>query len=82
MEYGPEPAADTANARVALTSGALALRRSVSAATPSDVAKAANGLADAYTNYLLTAYAGDQEQNKSDYAAMMSATTVLRELCG
>ena len=79
---GPEPIASNVNARAAIASGALALGRSVSPATPSDVTKAANTLVDAYSNYLLTAFAGSTPQNDSDYTAMVNATHTLRTMCG
>lgn len=79
---GPEPIATSVNARAAMATGALALTRSVSPATPPDVAKAANALADAYSNYLLTAFQGNSQQNDADHAAALNATDALRAVCG
>lgn len=78
---GPEPIATNVNARAAIATGALALGRSVSPATPPDVAKAANALVDAYSSYLLTAFQGDTSQNGSDHAAVLTATDALTAQC-
>jgi hypothetical protein len=78
---GAEPIAASVNARAALVGGALALTRSVSDATPPDVANAANALADAYTNYVLVAYA-DGAQGPSDQVPVQNASATLRGLCG
>lgn len=75
--YGTEPAAVRANGRAALTASALALTRATSEATPSEVAAAANSLADAYVDYALTAFA----ERTSDTAAIENATIAMREAC-
>lgn len=75
--YGTEPAAVRANGRAALTASALALTRATSEATPSEVASAANSLADAYVDYALTAFA----ERTSDTAVIESATTAMRDVC-
>lgn len=80
-EDGPEPIATGVNARVGIASGAMILSRSLSPATPGDVAKAANDLVDAYSNYLLSAFGGEKSQNDADFNAMVSATHALRALC-
>lgn len=81
-EDGPEPIATGVNARVSISTGALALSRSLSPATPSDVAKSANNLVDAYSNYLITAFSGEKSINEMDFNAMVNATHALRALCG
>jgi len=59
---GPEPIATSVNGRAALVIAALVISRSVSPATPPDLAHAATALADAYSHYLLTAFTAGQEQ--------------------
>ena len=75
---GAEPSAARANARAAVVSSALALTRAIGPVTPSDVAKPANDLTDAYLAYALTAFA----QGKSDPSAVVNATAALRQACG
>ena len=81
-EGSPEPIAASVNARAAITAGALALSRSVSGATPVDVAKAANSLADAYSVYLQNAFQGNTAQSASDHTAVNQATDALQTICG
>jgi len=81
-EGSPEPIAASVNARAAIATGALALSRSVSDATPSDVAKAANSLADAYSAYLQNAFQGNTAQSGADHAAVNQATDALQTICG
>ncbi len=77
-----EPIAASANGRAALATGALAMSRSVTPATPPDVAQAANKLADAYSAYLLTAFSGKGPQNDADHAAVLAASKTLHGICG
>lgn len=81
-EGSPEPIAASVNARTAIATGALALSRSVSDATPTDVAKAANALADAYSAYLQNAFQGNTAQSAADHAAVNRATDALQTICG
>lgn len=74
---GAEPIAATANARAAIVGGALAITRSLSDASPKDVADAANALADGYMNYALAVFAGQQ----GDKGPAGIAATNLRQLC-
>lgn len=74
---GDEPVAITANARAAVVGGALAITRSLSDATPKDVADAANALADGYMNYALTVFSAQQ----GDKGPVATAATNLRQLC-
>lgn len=74
---GPEPVAISSNARAAVVSAALALTRAIGPATPADVAEKANALADAYSDYIVNAFA----EKKSDQAPIMTARTALREAC-
>ncbi|MCT7372639.1 hypothetical protein [Mycolicibacterium llatzerense] len=77
---GTEPIAASVNARAALTAGALALSRSVTVATPPDVAKAANTLADAYSSYLLKAFQ-EKTQTDADRSTVDDASHTLSVLC-
>lgn len=79
---GTEPIATAVNARAAVATGALALSRSLSAATPPDVTQAVNGLVDSYTTYLLSAFGGSATQNEADFKSMVNATHALRAMCG
>lgn len=74
---GSEPAGVRAGGRAAVTSAALALTRAVSDATPADVKDKANGLADAYMDYALTAFA----ERPSDTSAVESARVELQSAC-
>lgn len=74
---GAEPAAASANARAALVGGAVALSRSASPATPTNVARLAESLADAYLDYVVTAFA----EEKADGTPVENATTALRQGC-
>jgi hypothetical protein len=76
-----EPIATAANARAAIATGALVLSRSTSGATPPDVAKAVNGLVDAYQTYLLSAFGGSTAQNDADHAAVVNATDAIHTVC-
>lgn len=78
---GAEPMAASVNARAALVGAALSLTRSVSEATPPEVANAANALADAYVNYVLVAFA-EGAQGASDQIPVQNAASTLRGLCG
>lgn len=77
---GAEPIAASVNARAALTASALALSRSVSAATPQDVSVAANSLVDAYSGYLLTAFQ-EKTQGTTERDSVDNASMALRALC-
>ncbi len=74
---GSEPVAASANARAAIVGGALAITRSLSDATPKDVADAANALADGYMNYALALFSGQE----GDKGSAGIAATNLRQLC-
>lgn len=77
---GAEPIAASVNARAALTASALALSRSVSAATPQEVAVAANSLVDAYSGYLLTAFQ-EKTQGAAERDSVEKASVALRAQC-
>lgn len=78
-----EPIATSVNGRAALATGALAMSRSVTPATPPDVAEAATKLADTYSAYLLSAFtAGKAQQNDADHAAVLAASKTMRGVCG
>lgn len=74
---GAEPVAAAANARAALVGGALALTTSIEPATPTTLTTLARKLADAYLNYVITAFA----EEKADGGDVESATSALREAC-
>lgn len=74
---GPEPVAASTNARASLVGGALMLTRSVTDATPHDLAVKADALADAYTEYVVQAFA----EHRSDSSALQAATNDMREAC-
>lgn len=74
---GDEPFAVDVNARAAIVAGALALTRSISDATPSDVRDAANTLSDSYVDYALALFAGGSG-DKAPVAAAIGAT---RQAC-
>lgn len=74
---GSEPAGVRAGGRAAVMGAALALTRALTDATPVDVKDKANGLADAYVDYALTAFA----ERPSDTSAVESARTELQSAC-
>jgi len=74
---GAEPVAASVNARAALVGGALALSRAVAPATPTDVARQAGSLVDAYMDYVVTVFA----EERADGTAVENATNALRQAC-